>query len=204
MFFFMVWSGQNVLKSLRVQVFEHINRLSIGYHVEHEAGDTMSRVTNDADTIQQGMTFALVQVLSGAMLIIWVAYNMLASSVPYALIALAIVPLMGFATSWFSTQARRAFRRTRLEMGSVNAELQESISGVRRRRPSAGKTRISPPFGRQMRPTGTPISGGRFHRGSGPDPRGDGLCGFDAGNCSRRSWRCSGVGDSLARQSPLG
>ncbi len=131
MFFFMVWSGQHVLKSLRVQVFEHINRLSIGYHVEHEAGDTMSRVTNDADTIQQGMTFALVQVLSGSLLIIWVAYNMLASSVPYALIALAIVPLMAIATSWFSTQARSAFRRTRLEMGSVNAELQESISGVR-------------------------------------------------------------------------
>ncbi len=131
MFFFMVWSGQHVLKSLRVQVFQQINRLSIGYHVEHEAGDTMSRVTNDADTIQQGMTFALVQVLSGAMLILWVAYKMLASSVPYALVALAIVPLMAIATSWFSNQARKAFRRTRVEMGSVNAELQESISGVR-------------------------------------------------------------------------
>jgi ATP-binding cassette subfamily B protein len=131
MFFFMVWSGQHVLKTLRVQVFEQINRLSIGYHVEHESGDTMSRVTNDADTIQQGMTFALVQVLSGAVLIIWVAYNMLTASVPYALIALAIVPIMIVATTWFSTQARKAYRVTRLEMGSVNAELQESISGVR-------------------------------------------------------------------------
>lgn len=131
MFYFMVWSGQHVLKTLRVQVFQQINRLSIGYHVEHEAGDTMSRVTNDADTIQQGMTFALVQVLSGVVLIVWVAYNMLRSSVPYALVALAIVPLMGLATSWFSSQARKAFRVTREEMGSVNAELQESIAGVR-------------------------------------------------------------------------
>lgn len=131
MFYFMVWSGQHVIKTLRVQVFEQINRLSIGYHVEHESGDTMSRVTNDADTIQQGMTFALVQVLSGAVLIVWVAYNMLAASVPYALIALAIVPVMVIATTWFSTQARKAYRITRLEMGSVNAELQESISGVR-------------------------------------------------------------------------
>jgi ATP-binding cassette subfamily B protein len=131
MFYFMVWSGQHALKTLRVQVFQQINRLSIGYHVEHEAGDTMSRVTNDADTIQQGMTFALVQVLSGAFLIIWVSYNMLTTSVAYALVALSIVPAMGIATSWFSTQARKAFRRTRLEMGSVNAELQESIAGVR-------------------------------------------------------------------------
>ncbi|MBW8012276.1 MAG: ABC transporter ATP-binding protein [Chloroflexi bacterium] len=131
MFYQMVWSGQQALKTLRVEVFEQINRLSIGYHVEHEAGDTMSRVTNDADTIQQGMTFALVQVLSGGVLIIWVANNMLRASVPYALVALSIVPVMLYATSWFSKQARKAFRVTRLEMGSVNAELQESISGVR-------------------------------------------------------------------------
>lgn len=131
MFYFMVWGGQHVLKTIRVQVFQHINRLSIGYHVEHETGDTMSRVTNDADTIQQGMTFALVQVLSGAVLMIWIGYNMLSTSVPFALVALAIVPIMAIATSWFSAQARKAFRQTRLEMGSVNAELQESIAGIR-------------------------------------------------------------------------
>ena len=131
MFYFMVWSGQHVLRALRVQVVEQINRLSIGYHVEHEAGDTMSRVTNDMDTIQQGMTFALVQVVSGIFLITWVAYNMLTTSVAYALVALAIIPVMVIATAWFSGQARKAFRRTRLQMGSVNAELQEGISGVR-------------------------------------------------------------------------
>ncbi len=131
MFYFMVWSGQHVLNTLRCQVFKQINRLSIGYHVEHEAGDTMSRVTNDADTIQQGMTFALVQVLSGAMTILWVGYNMLTTNAPYALIALSTIPLMAIATTWFSAQARKAFRRSRIEMGSVNAELQESISGVR-------------------------------------------------------------------------
>ena len=91
----------------------------------------MSRVTNDADTIQQGMTFALVQVVSGVFLIVWLAYTMLTASVAYALIALAIVPVMIWVTSWFSTQARRAFRVTREEMGSVNANLQESIAGVR-------------------------------------------------------------------------
>ena len=131
MFYFMVWSGQHVLRTLREQVFAQINHLSVGYHVEHETGDTMSRVTNDADTIQQGMTFALIQVLSGVMLLVWVSYNMLTSSIPYALVAMAMIPAMAIATSWFSAQARKAYRRTRVEMGSVNAELQESIAGVR-------------------------------------------------------------------------
>jgi len=56
---------------------------------------------------------------------------MLAKSVPYGLISLSVVPVMAVATLWFSGQARKAFRRTRAEMGSVNAELQESISAVR-------------------------------------------------------------------------
>jgi len=64
MFNWMTTSGQRVLRTLRVEVFHHILRLPIGYHVAHESGDTMSRVTNDADTIQQAVSFALIQVLS--------------------------------------------------------------------------------------------------------------------------------------------
>jgi ATP-binding cassette subfamily B protein len=77
------------------------------------------------------VSFALIQVLSGAFLIVWVAYRMLSESLAYGLVALAMLPFMIAATAWFSAQARKAFRRTRVEMGSVNAELQESISGVR-------------------------------------------------------------------------
>jgi ATP-binding cassette subfamily B protein len=51
--------------------------------------------------------------------------------VPYALLSLSIVPFMALATVYFSNQARRAFRRSRQEMGNVNADLQESIAGVR-------------------------------------------------------------------------
>jgi ATP-binding cassette subfamily B protein len=131
MFYWMTTSGQRVLRTLRVDVFHHILRLPIGYHVAHESGDIMSRVTNDADTIQQAVSFALIQVLSGAFLIAWVAYKMLSESVAYGLVALTMLPLMVLATAWFSAQARKAFRRTRVRMGSVNAELQESISGVR-------------------------------------------------------------------------
>src|SRR3990172_2126216 len=131
MFYWMTTSGQKVLRTLRVEVFHHILRLPIGYHVAHDSGDTMSRVTNDADTIQQAVSFALIQVLSGAFLIVWVAYKMLSESVAYGLVALAMLPFMIVATAWFSAQARKAFRRTRVEMGSVNAELQENISSFR-------------------------------------------------------------------------
>jgi len=130
-FFSMSWAGQHVLRSLRVIVFEHLLRLHIGYYAEHEAGDLMSRITNDSDTIQQALSFALVNVASGILLLVWIAYNMLTKNLPFALLSMAVTPLMLIATLWFSDQARKAFRKTRVEMGSVNANLQESISAVR-------------------------------------------------------------------------
>ncbi len=130
-FFTMTWSGQHVLRTLRTTVFAHLHALHVGYYAEHEAGDLMSRITNDTETINQAISFALVNVVSGALLLVWIGYNMLTQSLAFALLSMAVVPLMAVATVWFSGQARKAFRRTRKEIGNVNAELQESISAVR-------------------------------------------------------------------------
>ena len=131
MFFGMSWTGQNVLRVLRVRLFSHLHRLSLGFYARSETGDLMSRITNDSDTIQQVVGFALVQVLSSVLLIIWIIWQMLVLNWAYALISLSVVPLMGLATLWFSNRARKAFRVTRQSIGEVNAELEEGISGVR-------------------------------------------------------------------------
>ncbi|MDP1713143.1 MAG: ABC transporter ATP-binding protein [Anaerolineales bacterium] len=130
-FFTMAWTGQHVLRVLRVEVFEKLHSLSLSYYAEHEAGDLMSRITNDTSAIEQAFSFALVNVFSGILLLVWVAYNMLTLSLPFALLSLAVSPLMFIATVWFSGQARKAFRKSREEIGNVNAELQETISSVR-------------------------------------------------------------------------
>ena len=130
-FYLMAWSGQHVLKDLRVKVFHHLHELSLSFYAEQEAGSVMSRITNDMDTIQQAISFVLVQVLSGVLLLVWIGITMLQKSVPYALLSMIVIPLMIVATWWFSGQARKAFRRTRVAIGTVNADLQESIAGVR-------------------------------------------------------------------------
>ena len=130
-FFVMAWTGQHVLRELRLSVFEKLHELSMSYYAEHEAGDLMSRITNDTSAIEQAFSFALVNVFSGILLLVWVAYNMLTASLPFALLSLAVSPLMFIATIWFSGQARKAFRKSREEIGNVNAELQETISSVR-------------------------------------------------------------------------
>jgi ATP-binding cassette subfamily B protein len=130
-FFTMAWAGQHVLRALRMEVFERLHQLSLSYFAVNEAGDLMSRITNDTSAIEQAISFALVNVFSGVLLLTWVAYNMLTTSPAFAGLALAVAPLMFLATVYFSDQARKAFRRSRREIGNVNAELQESIAAVR-------------------------------------------------------------------------
>ena len=131
MFFYMSWAGQHVLRQIQIDVFHQLQRLSLGFYNTNESGDLMSRITNDTSTIQQAIGFALIQVASGSLLIVWIAYNMLTDNLIYGLLSLAVLPVMIVVTQWFSSQARKAFRATRKEIGNVNAELEESISGVR-------------------------------------------------------------------------
>src|SRR5574340_1109810 len=130
-FFSMAWAGQHVLRALRVDVFERLHQLSLSFYAGNEAGDLMSRITNDTSAIEQAISFALVNVVSAVLGLIWVAYYMISASPALALLSLAVTPLMFLATVYFSGQARKAFRRSRREIGNVNAELQESIAAVR-------------------------------------------------------------------------
>ncbi|MFN2141376.1 MAG: ABC transporter ATP-binding protein [Candidatus Promineifilaceae bacterium] len=130
-FYGLRWAGFRVLRDLRAEVFHHIQTLSLGYFSEQETGDVMSRFTNDMSTLQQAIAFAVLNVLSGFLLIFMIIWQMFSKSVPYALISLVTLPLMFIATRWFSGQARKAFRQAQQEIGSVNADLQEGIAAVR-------------------------------------------------------------------------
>jgi ATP-binding cassette subfamily B multidrug efflux pump len=130
-FYLLRWAGFRVTRDLRTETFDHIQKLSLGFFARQEAGNVMSRFTNDMATIQQAIAFAVLNVLSGFLLIGMIIWQMFSKSVPYALISLVMLPLMFIATRWFSGQARKAFRQAQMEIGSVNADLQEGISAVR-------------------------------------------------------------------------
>jgi ATP-binding cassette, subfamily B, multidrug efflux pump len=130
-FIAMSWTGQSVLREMRRDLFRQMQNLSMGYYAENEVGNLMSRITSDTDTIQQVFSFALLSVVSGFLLMGWIMVKMLQTNVPYTLLSLLVAPLMLIASFYFSGQARTAFRKSRQQMGSVNAGLQESIAGVR-------------------------------------------------------------------------
>jgi ATP-binding cassette subfamily B protein len=131
LFYLMAYSGQRVLTTLREQIFDQIHRLNLGYYDKNPAGDVMSRLTNDADQIATAVNFSLVRVGSQLLILIGSLTLMFLLHPPLALLSTSVVPIMLIATIMFAQAARQAFRKTRLEMGEVNADLQESISGVR-------------------------------------------------------------------------
>lgn len=131
LFYRMAYAGQHVLTAIRNDVFDQIHRLSLRFYDKNTAGDVMSRLTNDADQIATAVNFALVRVGSQILVLVGSLIVMFLIHPPLALLSTAVVPIMLFITFLFARMARAAFRKTRTEMGEVNADLQESISGVR-------------------------------------------------------------------------
>lgn len=130
-FFLMALSGQKVVAKLREEAFSKIHVLSVRYFTEHEVGDVMSRLTNDVDTITQAVNFGLVRMVASVLSIAGIVVAMFAISTALAAASLVVAPLIILVTVFLSSRARLAYRETRVQMGSVNADLQEGIVGVR-------------------------------------------------------------------------
>ena len=125
------WVGERALADLRIQLFEHLQRLSLGYYERNRTGAIISRITNDVEALDQLVTdgiSSLVQnslVLAGtAVVLFWLDWRL-------ALATLIVIPLMGVATVWFRTRSNRSYRRVRERLGLVTATLAEDISGMR-------------------------------------------------------------------------
>jgi len=130
-FYLITVVGQRLLYDLRKRVFDRIQFLSLSFFDHHEAGDLMSRLTNDTEVINSVLSGGVVQFASALLMVVGIGGMMLWLNWRLALAALATVPVMLMATVFFSRRARVAFRRTRETLGEVSAELEENISGVR-------------------------------------------------------------------------
>ncbi len=123
--------GQKMLATMRGEIFARLQKLPIGYFDTHEIGDLMSRLSNDTNTINQFIGAGLTRVIGDALSLVGIVIMMLWLNWKLALASFLVLPIMWGVTVWFSGRARRAFRETRKEMGKVNAQLEENISGMR-------------------------------------------------------------------------
>ena len=130
-FYLMGWVGQKVLARMRNEIFAKMQALSLSYFDRHDAGDLMSRLTNDVDVLNQLLGGGLVQMLGGIFQMAAIVVAMIALNWQLALASFLVIPLMVLVTNFLARRARVAFRETRETIGDVNVELEEKISGVR-------------------------------------------------------------------------
>jgi ATP-binding cassette subfamily B multidrug efflux pump len=129
--YLMMLVGQHVLYELRAQVFDKLMELSLSFFDRQEAGDLMSRLTNDTEVINRVLSMGLARLVSSGLMVLGILIAMLGLSWQLALVSFSVLPIMLFTTFSLSKRARGAFRRTRQTIGGVSAELEENIAGVR-------------------------------------------------------------------------
>ena len=122
--------GQRVLFTLRVGLFNHIQRLSMAFFDRNEVGRVMSRVQNDVQQLQEFLSI-LVLSLADVLSLVGIIAAMLVMDVRLALITLSVVPPLFVTLYVWQRYARVSFVRLRRAIAVVNSGLQENITGVR-------------------------------------------------------------------------
>ena len=121
-----------VMNDLRVKVFAHLQRLSLGFFTEEKAGVVMSRMTSDIENLQQLLQDGLSQLAIQALTMIVITAILFATNVRLAFITVVlIVPALVAASIWFKRASERGYDRVRDGIANVLADLSESLHGVR-------------------------------------------------------------------------
>ncbi|MDO8612108.1 MAG: ABC transporter ATP-binding protein, partial [Dehalococcoidia bacterium] len=123
--------GHRVLLTLRTRMFDHIQKLSLGFLDRTEVGRVMSRVQNDVTVLQELLTTGFLTILADFAGLGLVIFFLLYLDVELALITFTVIPVLIVSMALWQSRARRAFIRVRQAIAIVNANLQENVSGVR-------------------------------------------------------------------------
>jgi ABC-type multidrug transport system fused ATPase/permease subunit len=129
--YFTGWVGERGLADLRIKLFAHLQRLSLGYYERNRTGAIISRITNDVEALDQLVTDGVSSLIQNSLVLAGTVVVLFLLDWRLALATLVILPLMGLATAWFRSRSNRAYRRVRERLGLVTATLAEDISGMR-------------------------------------------------------------------------
>jgi len=127
----MSWMGQNMVNELRKQLFSHLQKLSYSFYDRSEAGEIISRVTNDTDTLSEIFVQGVITLISDVLTLVGIVAIMLWLSIPLTLAAFSVMPALVLLIFVFQSRLRKAYRATRKKIAAVTSRFEESISGIR-------------------------------------------------------------------------
>jgi ATP-binding cassette subfamily B protein len=125
------WVGERVLNDLRVDLFQHMQSLSMGYFEKQRTGVLISRLTNDVEALQQLVTDGLTSTVRNVLTLVVAGGILLVLDFRLALATIIVFPLMAVLTFIFRGQSARAYGQMRSRLALVTASLQEDLNGIR-------------------------------------------------------------------------
>ena len=125
----MVYVTQGTLRSLRCDLFRHMETLPIRYFDTHPHGDIMSIYTNDIDTLRQMISQSMPQLVSSAATILGVLLSMISLNIPLTCLSLFMVGLMLLVTRQITNRSSRYFVAQQKNLGTVNGYIEEMMEG---------------------------------------------------------------------------
>jgi ATP-binding cassette subfamily B protein len=121
-----------VMNDLRITIFTHLQRLSLGFFTEEKAGVIMSRMTSDIENLQQLLQDGLSQLAIQGLTMVVITVVLFTTNVDLAAITVGlIIPVLVVASIWFKRASERGYDRVRDGIANVLADLSESLHGVR-------------------------------------------------------------------------
>ena len=127
--FIMTGISNDVSYSLRNDISGKMNRLPMKYYESRTYGEVLSRITNDVDTLQQGLNQSITQLITSVTTLIGVFIMMLSINVWMTLCALLILPCSMFIISKVMKRSQKYFRQQQKYLGDVNGQVEEVYAG---------------------------------------------------------------------------
>jgi ATP-binding cassette subfamily B protein/subfamily B ATP-binding cassette protein MsbA len=123
--------GQSIIYDLRMQMFEHLQRLSLSFYSRFSVGRVITRVINDVGVLREFIVWAMLAIARDLFTVIGILVAMVAMDARLALITFIALPIMAGITVVFKRRARENYRLVRTAISWVNSVLAENINGVR-------------------------------------------------------------------------
>ncbi|MGI8401437.1 MAG: ABC transporter ATP-binding protein [Gemmatimonadaceae bacterium] len=123
--------GQRVMRDLRMEIFEHLQRLSVSYFDRNPAGRLITRVTSDVETLNELFTSGVVSGLGDLFTLAAISVAMLIMDWRLALASFAVIPFVVLVSGLFRKGVRNTYRDIRVRLARINSFLQERLTGMR-------------------------------------------------------------------------
>jgi ATP-binding cassette subfamily B protein/subfamily B ATP-binding cassette protein MsbA len=127
----MAVAGQRAIQQIRDDLFEHINRLSIGFFSRYETGRLIARVISDVGVLREAITFAVVGTFRDVLILVGIIISMAIINLPLTIVSMGVLVVLAIIANFWRIYARRTYLRVRETNAKVNAELSEAFNGVR-------------------------------------------------------------------------